>query len=157
MNVEYINPFIEASRSVLKDIIDYNVQLGKVYVRNSSFSADEILIIIGLTGKMRGQVMISMSKSTMLDIASKMMLKMIGQGVDEINELAISAISELSNMILGNASTILSKKGICIDISPPSMLIGKAMEISSKDKTICIPLTVNNDGLIEINVSTEEK
>ena len=32
MNVEYINPFIEASRSVIKTVANIDVSLGKVFL-----------------------------------------------------------------------------------------------------------------------------
>ena len=51
MNVEYINPFIEASRTVLKQITGIDAKLGKIFVKTSPYASDNILIIVGLTGK----------------------------------------------------------------------------------------------------------
>ena len=43
-------------------------------------------------------------------MASKMMM---GMPVTALDDMSISAISELGNMIMGNAATILLNKGIC--------------------------------------------
>ena len=51
MNVEYINPFIEASQSVLKQIAGIDARLGNVYIKKSPYTGDNILIFVGLTGK----------------------------------------------------------------------------------------------------------
>ena len=73
MNVEYINPFIEASQLVLKQIAGIDAQLGNVYIKKSPYTGDNILIFVGLTGKIRGQAIFAMSKKVALIIASNMM------------------------------------------------------------------------------------
>ncbi|HHW49312.1 MAG TPA: chemotaxis protein CheX [Clostridiaceae bacterium] len=153
MNVEYINPFIEASQTVLKQIAGLNVKLGKVYLKNSPYKSDSIVIIVGLTGKMRGQAIFSMSKSVAMDIASNMMG---GIPVTELDEMSRSAVSEMANMILGNAATILFNRGISIEITPPSLLMGENMQVSSdRLKIICIPLILDNGNVVEIDISVE--
>ncbi len=48
----------------------------------------------------------------------------MGMPVTELDDMAMSAISELGNMIMGNAATIFSTKGIVIDITPPTVCRG---------------------------------
>lgn len=154
MDVEYINPFIEASQTVLKQIADIDAQLGNVFIKDSPYTSDNVIIIVGLTGKIRGQAFFSMSKKVALSIASSMMG---GMTVTELDEISKSAISELTNMILGNTATILYNKGIGIEITPPSFLMGDNVQISStKMKTICIPLLLGNDDQLEIDISVVE-
>jgi len=154
VNVEYINPFIEASKTVLKQIADIEAKLGKVYLKESPFKSDNIMIIVGLTGKMRGQVIFTMSRATAMGIASRMMG---GMPVVELDEMSKSAISELTNMILGNTATILYNRGIGVEITPPSFLVGDNIEISSnKLKTICIPLILEDGKALDIDVSVED-
>ena len=71
--------------------------------------------------------------------------------VSEIDELSGSAICELGNMILGNAATVFSTKGLSIDITPPSLCIGK-MAFMNVSKSICVPLTYDDDKVIELNI-----
>jgi len=154
VNIEYMNPFIEASQTVLKQSANIDAKLGKVYLKNQPHKSDNIMIIVGLTGKIRGQVGFGMDKPSALDIASSMMGGMEINGLDEISK---SAISEMTNMILGNAATILYNKGIAIEITPPSFLMGDNMEVySNKMQTICIPLELGNDRKLEIDISVEK-
>lgn len=154
MNVEYINPFIEASQSVLTMMTGSKPILGKVYLKNVPFQNDDIAVIVGLTGKIRGQVVISLSTSTALKVASAMMG---GFPVAELDDMSKSAISELGNMIMGNTATILASRGIGIEITPPSLLIGDKMMITPAHmRTICVPLLLGEEKTIEINVSLEE-
>jgi len=154
MNVEYINPFIEASQTVLKQTANIDAKLGKVFLKTSPYKSDCVVIIVGLTGKMRGQAVFTMTRSIAIYIASAMMG---GLPITELDEMAKSAISELSNMILGNAATILYKKGIGIEITPPTLLMGDNLQISTnKMRTICIPLIFNDEQQIEIDISVVE-
>lgn len=151
MNVEYINPFIEASQTVLKQTANIDAKLGKVTVKASPFISDSVVIIVGLTGKIRGQAVFSMTKEVALDVASAMMG---GMTVNELDEISKSAISELTNMILGNAATLLYSKGIGIEITPPSFLTGDNLQISTTNmKTICVPLLFNDKDQMEIHIS----
>ncbi len=153
MNIEYINPFIEASQTVLKQITQLDARLGKVYLKNSPYKSEDILIMVGLTGKMRGQAVFSIDRAFALKIASIMMM---GMPVTEFDEMSKSALSELANMIMGNAATILYNRGINIDITPPSLLVGENMQITtSKMKTVCIPLEFNDTEKIDLDISTE--
>jgi chemotaxis protein CheX len=153
MNIEYINPFIEASQTVLKQITQLDAKLGKVYLKNSPYQSEDILIMVGLTGKMRGQAVFSIDRSFALKIASIMMM---GMPVTEFDEMSKSALSELANMIMGNAATILYNRGINIDITPPSLLVGENMQITTnKMKTVCIPLEFNETEKIDLDISTE--
>ena len=153
MNIEYINPFIEASQTVLMQVASLDAKLGKVYLKTAPYSSEDIIIMVGLTGKIRGQAIFSMSRAFGLKIASAMMM---GMPVTEFDEMSKSAISEMSNMIMGNAATILYNRGINIDITPPSLLMGENMQITpSKMKTICIPLLIGESDKIELDISTE--
>lgn len=155
INVEYINPFISASQTVLRDLVQIETTLGKPYLTDPSFEGNTLIIIIGITGELRGQVIIDMTTETACSIASKMMM---GMPVDELNDMAKSAVSELSNMILGNTATIFSKKGLGLDITPPSLALGNNISISVSDsKIICIPLTLDDGSAINLNVAIKEK
>lgn len=155
INVDYINPFISASQTVLRDLVHIETKLGKPYLAEASYEGNTLIIIIGITGELRGQVIINMTSATACNIASKMMM---GMPVDELNDMAKSAVSELANMILGNTATIFSKKGINLDITPPSLALGNNISISVADsKTICIPLELEDGSSFNLNVAIKEK
>ena len=84
-------------------------------------------------------------------IASKMMM---GMPVDEFNELAQSAISELVNMLTANTATNFSEKGIMIDISTPTLMYGEFTANASSDQVICVTMDVDGHE-IDVNISIE--
>ncbi len=78
---------------------------------------------------------------------------MMMMDVTELNEISTSAISELGNMVMGNAATILSTKGIGIDITPPSFCRGNISITTTYAKNVCIPLTHNGELMMEIDIA----
>lgn len=155
MNVEYINPFIEASQSVIGETTGFNPILGKIYAKNTPYTGDNVVVLIGLTGAIQGNVVLSFKKTLACKIASAMMC---GMPVTELDEIAKSAIAELCNMILGNTASIFSQNKIAIDITPPTVLTGENMQFSpSKAVVVCVPLHFNDDDHMDIDISYIEK
>lgn len=152
MNVNYINPFIQASCSVLKTVANFDSSLGKIYIKTSPYASDSLSIVIGLIGDIKGHIVISMDRKVACKIASRMMM---GMPVERLDEISKSAISEAANMILGNAATILSSKSIKIDITPPALFEGEDMLVSMpKMKTVCVPINLDSDEKIELDIAT---
>ena len=154
MNIEYINPFIEASQIVMKKAANMQATLGKVYIRKTPYDVDSPLIEVGLTGKINGKAALSIPLPIAYSIISNMMM---GLEISSMDELGASALSELANMIMGNTATILYNKGIGIDISTPAMMFGDGV-ISPPDdmKTVSIPLIVDELGAFELDISVVE-
>ncbi len=153
INVEYINPFISAAQTVLKDFCQIESSMGKPYLKQASYEGDLLAVIVGITGVLKGQVILTMEEGTACDIASHMMM---GMPVPELNDMAKSAVGELCNMILGNAATIFSTKNIALDITPPTLTQGTNLSFSVSDsKTICVPLEYE-DKSFEINIAIKD-
>ena len=152
INVDHINPFLMAASSIMRDACQMEMKIDKPYVKTTEFASDSVIIMIGVTGEMRGQVLIALTNTKACDVASKMMM---GMPVPELDDMAMSAISELGNMIMGNAATILSTKGIGIDITPPTVCRG-AMKISqSYAKNICIPMKAEGELALELDIAVK--
>lgn len=150
MKVEYINPFIEASINVISETTRLTPILGKVYVGNNSYKGDNVLVVIGITGAIQGNVVISLQTFLACKICSAMMM---GMPVSEFDDIAKSAIAELGNMILGNAANIFYKNNINIDITPPTVLTGDNLQLSQgKTGMVCVPLKFKDEEHIDINV-----
>jgi chemotaxis protein CheX len=93
--------------------------------RKSLDSAEQVNLLVGFTKGIKGNAVISLSKELTTRIISSMMC---GMQIDDIDEMGISAISELVNMITGTAIQKLKTDKI-IELSPPSVAIGEDMFI----------------------------
>jgi chemotaxis protein CheX len=153
MKAEYVNPFVSGAFHVLKTLFEVEPTKGKLDVRPSIFTSQQCNVIMGVTGRIEGQVIYGMNLITADKIASHM----LGQPIRTFDQMAASAIAELGNMITGNASSFLSELGYVCDITPPSIIRGTNVKIS----TLCIPAIVVPlelpVGKIEITVSLQER
>lgn len=150
IKVEHINPFLKASTKVFAEMCGMNIEIGKPYMSEPILAKDSVMILIGITGEIKGQVIITLSSDIALDIASKMMM----MEVTEIDDMVNSAIGELGNMILGNAATIFAASSINIDITPPTIGRGDMKFTSVYAHNICIPFNYDNKQ-INFNVAVK--
>lgn len=137
IKAEQINPFLISAKQVLQQVCQIDVQIGPISKDNFTVSGEPMFIMLGITGEIGGQVCIVMDEVVAMDVASRMMM---GMPVTEIDEMVKSALSELGNMVMGNAATILSNNNIKIDITPPTLLIGSATLSSPDIAIIKVPL-----------------
>ena len=135
MNVNYINPFLEAAIAIVKDACQVELKIGKPYAK-----------MVELT-----EGVLSIDEKKACEIASRMMM---GMPVPELDDMAISAISELGNMIMGNAATVFSVRNIGIDITPPTVGRGTGKIDTMYAKNIAIPLlTDDSEVFMEMNIA----
>jgi chemotaxis protein CheX len=153
VNVKYINPFIAGSQKVLQELVGFEPKVEQPKLLDNTVPGSDLVVIIGLIGEIKGQVMFVLDSNTSINIAKKMTFD---ESLNELNELAESAMSEMANMISGSTSMFMYADKIVIDITPPSLCRGEGMKISSKNKFVSIPLGLGDLGKIYINISFEE-
>lgn len=153
LDVQTINPFLTSAVSVLETVTQINSNIGKPSVKATDFTADSVLIVLGVTGELKGHVIFELKEDVAKLIASKMMM---GYEVPTLDEMALSAISELGNIIMGNAATALSNNKRMIDITPPTIARGN-VSFLQKNINICVPLLSSEKVLLNINISVEAK
>ncbi|MHB9940158.1 chemotaxis protein CheX [Clostridium sporogenes] len=152
MDAKYINPFIDSFYNILPQIGFSNVTRKDVTVKNNVESLG-ILINLGIVGDIKGNIVYNIEGENGKKIASKMMM---GLPVEELNEMAQSALSELSNMLTANASINFSNIGVNVNISTPTLMYGQDIKIKlNTDKILNIKI-VADDIPIDVNVAFEK-
>ena len=140
LNAEHINPFLMAAKKVLQDMCFVDVAIQKPILKEAKFDHDYWVIIIGVTGEMRGQVLIGMTE------------------VKTIDDFASSAIGELGNMIMGNAAIVFSSNGVGIDITPPTLSHGEVSFTNNFAKTLCVPMVfADGSGSIDLFLALRQE
>ncbi|MBP2002109.1 chemotaxis protein CheX [Paenibacillus shirakamiensis] len=150
MKAEVINPFLESAKRVIEQLIQISPSAGSLGIKDVVHLDDHIWIQVGMTGQLSGVVVFGLQEQVALRIVSMMMGGFV---IEKMDEMGTSAISELGNMISGNASTILSNQGFVVDITPPTVIKseeGKPSHFSTK--ALCIPLQIGEVGELDIQV-----
>lgn len=153
MRVEFINPFIKGAVDVIKAEVNIEPVKGQLSVEESAVTTQEDLtVLIGVTGKLQGVVMYSMSERT----AKNMVSTMLGERIPVYNNMVESAVAEMGNVISGIASAELEAAGFICKIAPPTMVQGRGVIISTINiKRLVIPLSTSL-GDIRVSVALKE-
>lgn len=153
MDVKYVNPFLESFESVMPQLGYVNIEKGNVTVKEQELTNTGVSIIIGIVGKMRGNVVYNLNTQSAISIASTMMM---GMPIEELDDMSKSALSELANMLTASAATGFYELGLPIDISTPTLLQGENISIKmSSNQVLCVELMAD-DNKIEVNVAFEK-
>ncbi|REE57559.1 chemotaxis protein CheX [Paenibacillus taihuensis] len=149
MKAEYINPFLESAKVVIEQLIQVKPSTGQLGVKEIKFVENYIWIQIGINGQMNGDIVFGLSEEVALKMVSAMMGGFV---ISEMDEMGKSAISELGNMISGNASTMLFNQGVRVDITPPKVLHSAQTAGFNASKALTIPLIMEGIGELDIQV-----
>ena len=134
---------------VIEQMVQIRPSTGQLTVRDIKFADHHVWIQIGLTGQMNGDIVFGLSETVALRIISAMMGGFV---ITEIDEMGKSAISELGNMISGNASTMLYNQGVHVDITPPKIVEKDVNLGSGPRRALAVPLIMEGIGEMEIQV-----
>ncbi len=140
MKVEFINPFLNATVSVIQTMAQTPVTAGTPALKDGHDSFGEISGIIGLAGEgVSGCMVISFQTEAILPIVSKMLF----EEITELNDDITDAVGEITNMISGGAKPELAEVGVCLEMATPITVLGKGIQIRqlSKAPVIQIPFT----------------
>ena len=153
MDVKYIEPFIESFSTVMPQLGFANIQKGELSEKGQELTCSGVVIVIGMVGAIKGNVVFRLGLETAKMIASIMMM---GEPVEELDDMSKSALAELANMLTASAATCFYNAGIKIDISTPTLLYGNNILINmSSKKVMCAHLEADGN-IIEINVAFEQ-
>ena len=153
INVNFLKPFIEASAEILEAEAAVSVRRGRLELQKSALTTDDVTVVIHILGDVYGVVLLGMPIQTGLNLVSRIM----EQEFTEWNSLAQSGIAELSNVITGRSCVKLSQAGYETNISPPVLITGSGVKISTLDfPRIVVPLETTAGKLL-VHLALREK
>jgi chemotaxis protein CheX len=152
MDAKLVNPFMDAFMNIMPQIGFQNLKRNKISVRDKATMSLGVTVLVGFTKEIRGSVAYNMTDDTAKFIASTMMM---GMPVTAFDEMAQSAISELSNMLTANAATNLTAMGLEVDISTPSLSIGDNFMVKiSSEQYLSIEMEIDGHAF-EIDIAVQ--
>ena len=150
---EHLEPFVAAARDVLEQELGCAVRTGRLARADSSFTTHEVTAIVDIVGQLTGLAMYGMREATALAIVGRLM----GAPVEELDDLTLSGIGELANVITGCATTTIARLGLEVDIAPPILLQGAGSRVSTAGiRRLVVPL-VTDFGTIEAQLAAKVK
>ena len=135
MRAEHINPFLSSMVTVFDTMLGCKLTRGTPYVKPAVQPECEISGVIGLSGKAKGVVVLSLCREAALSAAGIL----LGQRPTEIGDDVVDAVGELTNIVAGNAKAKLEH--LDLSVSLPTVVVGKWHTIGFPNSVfpICIP------------------
>ena len=153
MDAKLVNPFIDAFTAVMPQIGFPEPKRAKVTVKQKNAVSLGVSVIVGFTKQIRGNVVYNMTEDTAKFIASTMMM---GMPVETFDEMAQSAISELSNMLTAHTATNITGLGLDVDISTPSLTVGKDFEVKISDGQYLVVEMSLSGQLVDLAIAVDQ-
>ncbi|WP_445506019.1 chemotaxis protein CheX [Niallia sp. 03190] len=136
---EILNGTIES----VKEVLPFDISIDKPILISAPFMQQSIGVLIGLTGDFRGRIIIDGNEL----VFGKIGESMFGMALEGV--MLESFSGELGNMIAGNLTTFVSKNGIEMDITPPTVLIGET-KMYGFNKALRLPISLPSIGELTI-------
>lgn len=152
MDKSYIEPLSQTLSSVLEQFGVQVSEYGSIQEKDAILDNSELVVIVGITGSLSGNLAYSFSKQSAKSLASAMMM---GCPVEELDEMCLSALSELCNMFVGNALGQLADLQQTLEITPPSIIMGNDLYFVLGSELALFQRVETGLGPIDLTLVTE--
>ena len=153
MKANYANPFIRGAISVFEKEIHIKLTRKDLVKKEAPLPSFPVSIIIGVTGPVKGQVVYSMDNNFAFNLAKAMIPNKLPA---EIKKLVNSAVSEIANIITGQASIELAGEDKAINITPPAVFRGMDLRVDFLNIPTISLSFISEIGVMEINIALTE-
>ena len=103
MKVQYVNSILDAVKYVFISMLDLPVSFQNPITKVARHPTYEVSSFIGITGYLKGCIVLSFPK----DVAMKVASEMLEERIDAIDAGLVDALCEIANMVTGVADTAL--------------------------------------------------
>jgi Predicted inhibitor of MCP methylation, homolog of CheC len=143
VNVEFINPFIDATRNVFSSMCRVEIARKKIFLKDDYKTLGDISGVMKMSGTAAGSVVISMSS----ELACQVVGNMLGEPpATELTQEIKDATGEIINMIAGQAKASLVRTKYHFTIDIPEVVTGPGHEIEHLPGTSNIVVAFEGAG-----------
>ncbi|MDK2946158.1 chemotaxis protein CheX [Geotoga petraea] len=128
IDVKVVNAVLNSLVTTFKSAAKTDIKIDKPQLMSKIDKSYEVVTTIGFNGVLEGNLIYTLNEESGKNIVNNMMEGMMQ--VDSMDDMALSAIGELGNMISGAVAISMEKIGYSINITPPSVVEGKEMKVS---------------------------
>ncbi|MDR3211188.1 MAG: chemotaxis protein CheX [Planctomycetota bacterium] len=126
VNVEFINPFIDAAKNVFSQMCQVEIKRKKIFLKDDYKMMGDVSGAMSLAGIASGSVVVSLPR----ELACMVVGNMLGEApATDLTQDVKDAVGEIINMIAGQAKAALVKTRYHFTISIPNVITDPGQEI----------------------------
>jgi chemotaxis protein CheX len=133
---------VHATKEVFSTMVMMDVQDAEPLSESVTQFHCSITSMVGLAGTYTG----ILSLHCPIPLALKITGNMLGMDVDEMCEDVNDALGEIANMLGGYVKQVLSKGGLDINLSIPTVISGEEYSINAMSDSNCVAIPFTFDG-----------
>jgi len=149
MKLELIQPFISAVDAVLADTMQCPVTINDLSMEDDAYRKKGVAALIAFKGAIEGRVILDMELSPIAKVASYL----AGEDITLDDQIMRETVSELANMVIGNAVTILNDRGSSFKVFPPELISEDQIKCNSVDTEATVLSFQTEHGNVYMNIS----
>ena len=149
MRMELIQPFINAADAVLSQTLQCPTRIGDVAMEEEAYRRKGMAATVVIQGDIEGRVIFDIEAPTATKVASAL----AGADLEESDSLVRETVSELANLVIGNAVTTLNDQGFRFKINPPQVHDADQGMKSTEDTEALVMAFDTPAGCVYMNIA----
>jgi len=149
VDVRFITLFLDSFQSVFSQVFDCEIRKGSVTILGRKGRDRAIAVLAGVAGDhYSGTVVFWMQDHT-----ARKMVEYLDPTATDFHETLYEGLGEVINIVSGNAIQHLSRNGIALTITSPSLVVGDSLEIHLLNQNAYSITMLTPFGEIEIDIA----
>ncbi len=153
VKAEWVNPFLSPAQTVWQAMLGCPLNLEGAELVSHQFTTEDLTAVIGVSGKLEGNVLYGFGDNCAQAAVAKMME---APQTQEIDQMGLSALGEIANMITGNAATLLADSGWHCEISPPVIIEPAGSRFTTVAANQMLVTFTSEMGVLRIRIALSE-
>jgi chemotaxis protein CheX len=139
-HIEIAKAFIAATTNILSTMANITPTTGKPFVKKDHTALGDFSAVIGVTGAHKGSICVSFTREGAICVVRAM----LGDDIENLEQDAVDTVGEIANMVSGQARAAIAEKGVILQGSTPTIIVGEKHRIThlSKSPVMCIPFAM---------------
>jgi chemotaxis protein CheX len=151
MRMDLIQPFIGSLDAVLAEMMNAPAKIVDLTMEESGYRRKGLAASVAFRGQIEGRVILDMDPSAAAQVAGFLS----GSQVDPTEPIVPETVSELANMVIGNAVTQLNDGGFQFKVFPPEILTAEQVDAAGHDSEATILCFETPNGNVHLNISMQ--
>ena len=123
----HVRAILLATQETLALLFDVAPTFGEARVCSAQTPREsETSVIVGFTGAVQGQILLGMTRATANALAGALLM----EELTAFDEMTVSGMAEIANIVAGGCATALHQKGWPTSITVPSVISGEHVQIT---------------------------